>query len=231
MRFDAHILVCDPDPQVRDVLQRDLGEAGFPVTTVDNIRALRAIAGDATPDLLVLDWNVPGLCDGEYLGLIKGDRTLQGIPLIVLSTSGEPEDKARALEGGADDCLSKPFSTRELILRIKSILRSVGRLREEALVEAGGIVLDSRRHRVAIGERIVPLRPSEYRLLEFLMAHPETAFSRIQLRDLVWGRDAFEDERTVDVHIQRLRKALEAEGRKGLIQTVRGYGYRFSTRP
>jgi two-component system phosphate regulon response regulator PhoB len=171
---------------------------------------------------------LPGLSGVEWARRLKKDKEYGEIPIIMVTARGEEEDKIRGLDVGADDYVSKPFSPRELIARIRAVLRRSGKLGKSGRIEFGGIVLFPDEHRVIIADNPVALSPTEYRLLEFFLTHPDKVYSRSQLLDQVWGRSSFIEERTVDVHIRRLRKILSEHGREELIQTVRGFGYRFS---
>jgi two-component system phosphate regulon response regulator PhoB len=166
----------------------------------------------------------------ELTRQLKRNRETQDLPVIMLTARGDEQDKVAGLEGGADDYVVKPFSPRELLARINAVLRRSATGSGDEVIDQGGLILDTASERVLVGERTVPLGPTEYRLLSFFMTHVERVYSRTQLLDRVWGGDVYVEERTVDVHIRRLRKALEEFGFDRFIQTVRGSGYRFSTR-
>ena len=183
----------------------------------------------ALPDLILLDWMLPGMSGVELARRLRGDGRLKTIPIIMLTARSEERDKVQGLETGADDYMTKPFSPRELLARIKAVLRRRAPQMTEDAVETGGLRLDPVSHRVFGDLKPLDLGPTEFRLLHFLMTHPERVYSRAQLLDQVWGDHVFVEERTVDVHIRRLRSVLEASGHDRLIQTVRGAGYRFST--
>ena len=180
------------------------------------------------PDLVLLDWMLPGASGVEFARRLRADERTSDIPIIMLTARGEEQDKVSALEIGADDYVTKPFSPRELVARIKAVLRRRAPQTTEDVVELGGLRLDPATHRVSADETALALGPTEFRLLHFLMTHPERVHSRAQLLDQVWGDHVFVEERTVDVHIRRLRCALEPSQHDALIQTVRGSGYRFS---
>jgi two-component system phosphate regulon response regulator PhoB len=173
---------------------------------------------------------LPDMSGLELTRALKRDKETQEVPIIMLTARAEEQDKVMGLEGGADDYVTKPFSPRELLARINAVLRRSNHGGGEELIEADGLVLDAAGHRVMVGDRTVQLGPTEYRLLSFFMTHAERVYSRAQLLDRVWGGNVYVEERTVDVHIRRLRKALEAFAYDRFIQTVRGSGYRFSTR-
>ena len=192
------------------------------------IHVLRGLEG-RRPCLILLDWMLPGMSGVEFAKRLRSEERTRSIPLIMLTARGEEQDKVLGLESGADDYITKPFSPRELVARIKAVLRRRAPETTEDPVELGGLRLDPATHRLAAAGNPVTLGPTEFRLLHFLMTHPERVHSRAQLLDQVWGDHVFVEERTVDVHIRRLRCALEPSGHDSLVQTVRGSGYRFST--
>jgi two-component system phosphate regulon response regulator PhoB len=195
----------------------------------DAAQAGRAIAEDG-PDLLVLDWMLPGQSGVDFARDLKQRPETRSLPIIMLTARAEEDDKVKGLEVGADDYVTKPFSPRELLARVKAVLRRVSALHGEDKVEVKGLSLDPVSHRVVADESEIDLGPTEFRLLHFFMTHPERVYSRAQILDQVWGFNVYVEERTVDVHIRRLRKALETPGYDCLVQTVRGSGYRFSDR-
>jgi two-component system phosphate regulon response regulator PhoB len=225
---NTNILVVEDEESIREMLVMVLERAEFSVRAVPDTTEGQKSLDDGAPDLILLDWTLPGLSGVEWARRLKKDKYFSDIPIIMLTARGEEEDKIRGFDVGADDYVTKPFSTRELVARINAVLRGSGRLGSSGKVEIGGIELSIDEHRVVIGGRSVVLSPMEYRLLEFFLTHPDKVYSRNQLLDMVWGRNSFIEERTVDVHIRRLRKALEDFGREEMIQTVRGFGYRFS---
>jgi two-component system phosphate regulon response regulator PhoB len=179
---------------------------------------------------MLVDWMLPDMSGLELTRSLKRSKDTEEIPVIMLTARAEEQDKVGGLEGGADDYITKPFSPRELLARIQAVLRRAAPAGAADVMEVQGLKLDDSSHRVSAGEREIALGPTEYRLLHFFMTHPERVFSRGQLLDRVWGGNTYVEERTVDVHIRRLRKALEPYTLEGLVQTVRGAGYRFSTR-
>ena len=183
------------------------------------------------PDLLLVDWMLPDTSGLEFTRALKRDRETSELPIIMLTARAEEGDKVAGLEGGADDYITKPFSPRELLARINAVLRRAMPAEGSERIDIDGLVLDQSSQRVSSGERTVALGPTEYRMLAFFMTHPERVYTREQLLDRVWGGNVYVEERTIDVHIRRLRKALEEFGYDRLIQTVRGSGYRFSSRP
>ncbi|TAN49374.1 MAG: phosphate regulon transcriptional regulatory protein PhoB [Methylococcaceae bacterium] len=224
----AQLLVVEDEIAIRDMLVMALEQAGFGVQCAENAQQAQMLLDDMPPDLIVLDWMLPGLSGMEWAKRLRRDERYRAIPIILVTARGEEEDKVRGLETGADDYVTKPFSPRELVARAKAVLRRVGKPIGDARIMLGGILLDMEQHRVIIDNQPLPLSPTEYRMLEFFMTHPDKVYSRSQLLDQVWGRTTYIDERTVDVHIRRLRKTLADFARENLVQTVRGFGYRFS---
>ena len=225
------IMIVEDEKPIRDMIAFGLRRAGFEVSEAEDCSAARARIADRRPDLLLVDWMLPDQSGLELTRALKRHKDTQDMPVIMLTARADEQDKVVGLEGGADDYVTKPFSPRELLARINAVLRRVAPGGAGELLEAGQLQLDVASHRVSIGETTVPLGPTEYRLLQFFMEHPERVYSRGQLLDRVWGGNVYVEERTVDVHIRRLRKALEPFRSDGLIQTVRGSGYRFSIRP
>ncbi len=212
---------------IREMICFNLARAGFEIAQAADARAARAAIADRRPDLVLMDWMLPDVSGLELTRQLKRDPQTKEIPVIMLTARGEEDDRVAGLDGGADDYVVKPFAPRELLARVRAVLRRHGAADGE-VVTAGTLVLDSASHRVSAGGVEVALGPTEYRLLEFFMRHPDRVYSRAQLLDRVWGGNVYVEERTVDVHIRRLRKALEPQGHDRLIRTVRGAGYRFS---
>jgi two-component system phosphate regulon response regulator PhoB len=208
-----------------------LRRAGFEVREAADARSGRAEVANKLPDLLLVDWMLPDTSGLEFTRALKRDRETREVPIIMLTARAEEGDKVAGLEGGADDYITKPFSPRELLARINAVLRRTTPVEGTERIDIEGLVLDQSSQRVSSGERTVALGPTEYRMLAFFMTHPERVYTREQLLDRVWGGNVYVEERTIDVHIRRLRKALEEFGYDRLIQTVRGSGYRFSARP
>ncbi len=222
------ILIVEDERPIREMIAYGLRRAGFEVREAEDCRGAREQLADRQPDLLLLDWMLPDMSGLELAKLLKRDEDTRELPIIMLTARAEETDKVAGLEGGADDYMTKPFSPRELVARINAVLRRSEPGGGEDRVEFQGLALDRASHRVTAGERTVSLGPTEYRMLEFFMTHPERVYSREQLLDRIWGGNVYVEERTIDVHIRRLRKALEDHGCDHLIQTVRGAGYRFS---
>lgn len=222
------ILIVEDERAIRDMISFALRRAGMePVACEDALAAQHAI-GEQLPDLILLDWMLPGMSGLEYSRRLKRDELTQEIPVIMLTARGEEDDRVIGLDAGVDDYVVKPFSTRELIARIKAVMRRANPGAEGQVVKQGDLVLDSAAHRAFAKGNTINLGPTEYRLLSFFMTHPERVYSRGQLLDQVWGSNVYVEERTVDVHIRRLRKSLEPHAADRYVQTVRGAGYRFS---
>ena len=222
--FNKKILVVDDEAAILQTLRYNLERSGYNVVTASDGRSAVAIALREQPDLIILDIMLPVL-DG--IEACKEIRKTSSVPIIMLTAKDQEIDKVLALELGADDYVTKPFSPRELLARINAVLRRSGASGMDELIEFEGLTLDQGSHRVMVGERTVALGPTEYRMLEFFMTHPERVYTRDQLLDRIWGGNVYVEERTIDVHIRRLRKALEDFGYDRFVQTVRGSGYRF----
>ena len=225
------ILVVEDEHAIREMIAFGLRRAGFEVREAADARSGRAEVANKLPDLLLVDWMLPDTSGLEFTRALKRDRETRELPVIMLTARAEEGDKVAGLEGGADDYITKPFSPRELLARINAVLRRAGPTEGAERIDIEGLVLDQSSQRVTSGEKTVALGPTEYRMLAFFMTHPERVYTREQLLDRVWGGNVYVEERTIDVHIRRLRKALEEFGYDRLIQTVRGSGYRFSSRP
>lgn len=225
------ILIVEDERPIREMIAFGLRRGGFDVREVADVAAARSSIANRRPDLVLIDWMLPDMSGLELTRWIKRDKETQDVPVIMLTARAEEQDKVMGLDSGADDYVTKPFSPRELLARINAVLRRASAANGEETIEAEGLVLDAAGHRVTAGDRTIQLGPTEYRLLSFFMTHAERVYSRAQLLDRVWGGNVYVEERTVDVHIRRLRKALEAFNYDRFIQTVRGSGYRFSTRP
>ncbi|MFZ4654053.1 MAG: phosphate regulon transcriptional regulator PhoB [Methylococcaceae bacterium] len=223
-----NILVVEDDKGIRDMLKDMLEEADFSVELAGDTQKALASIQRQLPDLILLDWMLPSQSGIEWARRLKKDERFASIPIIMLTARTEEEDKIKSLDSGVDDHISKPFSSRELLARIRAVLRRCGKLDKLKRIEAGGITLISDEHRVLILGHPITISPTEYRLLEFFLSNQDRLFSRSQLLDQVWGRHSSIEERTVDVHIRRLRKLLSHFSKENLIQTVRGFGYRFS---
>lgn len=226
------VLIVDDEFAIRDMLRMALEIAEFDVIEADNILDAHRLVVDDNPDIVLLDWMLPGGSGLELLRRLKRNDATQSIPVIMLTAKTAEDNVIQGLEVGADDYMTKPFAPRELIARIKALLRRTKGGEQRDRLEVGNLTLDADSRRVFVAERPVDMGPTEFKLLHFFMAHPERAYTRNQLLDHVWGANVYVEERTVDVHIRRLRKALQTDEAdySDLIQTVRGTGYRFSAR-
>lgn len=222
------ILVVEDEPAVREMVADNFRMAGYPVEEAGDVATAREVMARHMPGLVLLDWMLPDASGLEFLRSLRKTEGTEDLPIIMLTARGDEPDRVRGLDGGADDYIRKPFSFRELEARVRAVLRRAPGQVDEAVLEAGGLRIDTDRHQVLAHGATVNLGPTEFRLLYFLMSHPERVFSRTQLLDQVWGDDAFIEERTVDVHIRRLRKNLEPHDTADHVQTVRGVGYRFA---
>lgn len=222
------VLLVEDEDAIREMLLVILKQAGFQVIAVSSAEEGQNVLADSQADLILLDWMLPGISGVEWAKRLKKDESYKDLPIILLTARGEEEDKVSGLNRGADDYITKPFSPKELIARIQAVLRRSGKINESALITAGDLVLDTEQHRLSIADKPLEVSPTEFRLMQFFMTHQDKVYSRTQLLDQVWGRSVYIEERTVDVHIRRLRKILTEHERENLIQTVRGFGYRFS---
>lgn len=222
------ILIVEDEPAIREMVAMTLERGGYVVHQAATAEEAERVLANGLPSLILLDWMLPGMSGIELARRLRRDDYTRGTPIIMLTARSEEDDRIRGLEVGADDYIAKPFSTRELQARIKAVLRRSRPHDEDGVLTVDSLKVDTSSHRVSASEQAVDMGPTEFRLLQFFMSHPERVYSRSQLLDMVWGRGAYVEERTVDVHIRRLRKALEPSGHDALIQTVRGAGYRFS---
>jgi two-component system phosphate regulon response regulator PhoB len=226
------ILVVEDEPAIAELLSVNLSFAGHRVVLAPDAETAEQMISAEMPDLILLDWMLPGMSGVRLAKKLRSQERSKSVPIIMLTARGQEADKVEGLETGADDYISKPFSPRELMARIKAVLRRRAPQLTHDIVESGGLRLDPATHRLwackAAGDVQLDLGPTEFRLLHFFMTHPERVHSRSQLLDQVWGDHVFVEERTVDVHIRRLRKALEPVARDSVIETVRGSGYRMN---
>ncbi|MGL5287433.1 two-component system, OmpR family, phosphate regulon response regulator PhoB [Aeromonas sp. RU39B] len=224
------ILVVEDEAPIREMLCFVLEQKGYEAIEAQDFEDGLAKVKEPYPELIVLDWMLPGGSGIQFIKQLKLDEVTRQIPVVMLTARGEEEDKVRGLEAGADDYITKPFSPKELTARLHAVMRRVSPTSIEEAIEVQGLRLDPLSHRVSVEERALDMGPTEFKLLHFFMTHPERVYSREQLLNNVWGTNVYVEDRTVDVHIRRLRKAIEETGHDRLIQTVRGAGYRFSTR-
>lgn len=230
MNQDKTILIVDDEAPIRDMLRVALEMADYRCLEAEDAQQAHAIIVDEKPNLILLDWMLPGTSGIELARRLKKDELTNTIPIIMLTAKGEEDNKIQGLEIGADDYITKPFSPRELVARLKAVLRRTETASLLGPIRAEGLCLDPVSHVVTINETALQMGPTEYRLLEFFLTHQDRVYTRSQLLDHVWGGNVYVEERTVDVHIRRLRKVLTVDGHDRLIQTVRGTGYRFSTK-
>jgi len=230
------VLVVEDEPAIQELISYNLKRSGLTPICAANAEQATVMVNNILPDLVLLDWMLPKLSGLEFARQLRRNSRTQAIPIIMLTAKTELEDKISGLDAGADDYITKPFSPRELIARIKAVLRRRIPEISDEIIEAGGLKIDPTQHRVfayadekSTDVTEVKLGPTEFRLLHFLMAHKERVYTRTQLLDRIWGDHVFIEDRTVDVHIRRLRKVLEKIGKENLVQTVRGTGYRFSS--
>ena len=223
-----HILLVEDEIAIREMVELALSRAGFEMRAVaDTAQAERAI-GQERPDLILLDWMLPGVSGLDFVRKLRRGDSTRDIPVVMLTAKGEECDRLSGFDAGADDYVVKPFSVKELTARIRAVLKRTTPVGDDDPIEIGGLRLDSVSHRVTARGEIIRIGPTEFRMLHFFMSHPERVFTRGQLLDRVWGSNVYIEERTVDVHIRRLRKALSEHGFDRFVQTVHGTGYRFS---
>lgn len=223
----VRILIVEDEPAVRELITYNLQQSGYDTVQAEDAERAMMIISEALPDLILLDWMLPKMSGVEFARTLRRQDRTRGIPIIMLTARTEEADKVMGLDI-ADDYMTKPFSPRELVARINAVLRRLAPEASDQVVELDGLKLEPSKHQVTAGNNKVELGPTEYKLLHFLMTHTERVYTRSQLLDRVWGDHVFVEERTIDVHIRRLRKALESVGKDEWIQTVRGAGYRFS---
>ena len=228
MSGSKRVLIVDDEAPIREMIAVALEMAGYECLEAENANAAHGLIVDDKPDMVLLDWMMPGASGIEFARRLRKDETTADIPIIMLTAKGDEDNKIKGLEAGVDDYITKPFSPRELVARLKAVLRRTTPKGIEEPVTVDELTLDPISHRVTSDQQPVELGPTEFRLLQFFMTHQDRAYSRSQLLDMVWGGNVYVEERTVDVHIRRLRKAL-GDRHDYLVQTVRGTGYRFSS--
>jgi two-component system phosphate regulon response regulator PhoB len=219
------VLIVEDEPAILEMIAVNLEHAGHAPLRARSVEEADALIREALPDMVVLDWMLPGESGVVFARRLRADRRTKDIPIILLTARADEQDKILGLEAGADDYITKPFSPKELVARIKAVLRRRAPELTADAVEIGGLRLDPAVHRVTGNGAPLELGPTEFRLLHFFMTHPDRIYSRAQLLDEVWGDHVFVEERTVDVHIRRLRQALTPSGHDRLVETVRGTGY------
>lgn len=224
------VLIVDDEAAIREMVSLALETAKFNVLEASDSQEGRAIIIDSQPDVVLLDWMMPGTTGLELLRRLRRDPLTEKIPVILLTAKTSEDSKITGLDSGADDFISKPFSPKELVSRIRAVIRRSTVTEPSEPIKVGEMLFDPESHRVSIFDEPVEIGPTEYRMLQFFLTHQERVYSRDQILDHVWGPNVYLDERTVDVHIRRLRKAISVAGHEKYVQTVRGAGYRFSTR-
>ena len=222
-----YILIVEDEPDIRELLNFTISRSGHTVIEAETAEDALTVLDRGTPELIIIDWMLPGMDGIDLAKKLRADELTQELPIIMLTARGEESDKLRSFEVGIDDYVTKPFSPKELMARIKALLRRTGTPDGQSLSVAG-IRLDLASHRLFINDEKVTIGPTEFKLLELFMRNPNRAFDRAQLLDRVWGRSVYVEERTVDVHVLRLRKILKPSGRDHIIETVRGLGYRLA---
>ncbi|MCY7296047.1 phosphate regulon transcriptional regulator PhoB [Alteromonas sp. a30] len=228
--MSKRILVVEDESPIRDMVKFVLEQSDFEVIEAEDFDVALEKVKEPYPDLILLDWMMPGGSGVQLAKKLKLHEHTRDIPIIMLTARGEEEDKVRGLESGADDYVTKPFSPKELIARIKAVMRRASPTSADEPININGLILDPVSHRVSSNDNHLKLGPTEFKLLHFFMTHLDRVYSREQLLDHVWGTNVYVEDRTVDVHIRRLRKAISGNGHENMIQTVRGAGYRFSAK-
>lgn len=228
--MEGSILVVEDEPAIQELVSFSCASSGYKVRRVESARAAQEAIRQELPDLVILDWMLPDRPGLELLRDLRGEERTRSLPIILLTAKSAESDKVAGLDAGADDYVVKPFSPRELVSRVKAVFRRRAPQHSGEMLSYGPLTIDPARHEVSVDGKPVKMGLAEFKLLKFLAGHPERVFSRSQLLDNVWGDHVFIEERTVDVHVLRLRKALATAGAQGLVQTVRGLGYRLSAR-
>ena len=226
--MSTSILVVEDEPAIQELLRLNLEDAGFTVHAVADAESAQAQINAALPDLILLDWMLPGQSGLAFARILRGDARTRELPIIMVTARSDEADRISGLEAWVDDYVTKPFSPRELKARIKTVLRRRAPESAQVTLTVGALTLDPITHRVTTDGSPVELGPTEFRLLKFFMARPERVHSRTHLLDQVWGDHVYIEERTIDVHIRRLRRALEPHGKERMLETVRGSGYRLA---
>ncbi|OBT06651.1 phosphate regulon transcriptional regulatory protein PhoB [Vibrio sp. UCD-FRSSP16_10] len=228
--MSRRILVVEDEAPIREMLCFVLEQKGYETVEAEDYDTAISMLKEPFPDLILLDWMLPGGTGINFIKHLKREEMTRNIPVVMLTARGEEEDKVKGLEVGADDYITKPFSPKELVARLKAVIRRASPTSTEEAIDVRGLRLDPVSHRVTAHDQALEMGPTEFKMLHFFMTHQERVYSREQLLNHVWGTNVYVEDRTVDVHIRRLRKALEATEHHKLVQTVRGAGYRFSTK-
>lgn len=228
--MQTRILIVEDEVAIREMLAMSLRHEGFEVHEAGDAQAANVAIADNIPDLVLLDWMLPGTSGIEFARRLRGEDMTKELPIIMLTAKGQEADKLNGFDAGADDYVPKPFSVKEVIARIHAVLKRTRGFGQDEILEVADLTLDPVSHRVTIGTDQIKIGPTEFRLLQFFLTHPERVYTRGQLLDRVWGSNVYVEERTVDVHIRRLRKLLEPAQYDRFVQTVHGTGYRFSVK-
>ena len=223
-----HILIVEDEAAIREMVGFTMRRSGYHMTEAENGQQAQLSVAENLPDVILMDWMLPDVSGVELVRRFKREEITQNIPIIMLTARSDEDDKVYGLDSGADDYVTKPFSPKELVARIRAVLRRNDSSEEGDSIRVGDLELNSSSHRISAGEQEIHLGPTEFRLLKFFMTHQDRVYSRAQLLDYVWGRNAYVEDRTVDVHVLRLRKLLKPYRCDKMIQTIRGSGYRFS---
>lgn len=225
-----HILIVEDEAAIREMIGFAMRRSGYELTEAANGQQAQLRVAEKVPDVILMDWMLPDVSGVELVRRLKREELTRDVPIIMLTARGGEDDKVYGLDSGADDYVTKPFSPKELLARIRAVLRRHEGDREDEVVRARDLELNVGSQRISVSGHEISMGPTEFRLLKFFMMHPDRVYSRAQLLDYVWGRNTYVEDRTVDVHILRLRKLLKPYRCDSMIQTVRGSGYRFSTR-
>lgn len=225
-----HILIVEDEAAIREMIGFAMRRSGYELTEAANGQQAQLQVAEKVPDVILMDWMLPDVSGVELVRRLKREELTRHIPVIMLTARSGEDDKVYGLDSGADDYVTKPFSPKELLARIRAVLRRHEGDQGDEVIRVHDLELNGSSHRVSVSEREIHMGPTEFRLLKFLMTHPDRVYSRAQLLDYVWGRNAYVEDRTVDVHILRLRKLLKPYRCDKMIQTVRGSGYRFSVK-
>lgn len=225
---NVHILIVEDEAAIATLIRFNLEQAGFQVSVAGSVEEAKPLINQKLPDLILLDWMLPHVSGVQFAGQLRADSRTRELPIIILTARSEDIDKEMGLNQGADDYITKPFSPRELVARVNALLRRRAPQKTENVITIASLILDPNQLSVQAAGQKIDFSPSEFKLLHFFMTHPNRIYSRRQLLDLVWGDHIFVEERTIDVHIRRLRRGLESVGLEHLVQTVRGSGYQFS---
>ena len=226
--MSIHILIVEDEAAIATLIRFNLEQAGFQVSVSGSVEESKIVINKQLPDLILLDWMLPQTSGVQFVGQLRADSRTRELPIILLTARSEDVDKETGLNQGADDYITKPFSPRELVARVNALLRRRAPQKTENIIRLSSLTLDPSQFSVQVADKKIEFSPSEFKLLHFFMTHPNRIYTRRQLLDLVWGDHIFVEERTIDVHIRRLRRGLESVNLAHWVQTIRGSGYQFS---